>query len=86
MTRFKLDIHGQGLDQAMIALNAASIPTIGPTFTGRAGMPLELVGKTMHAILHASTPESAQARVREALPADGDFDVADAQPFPPEQE
>jgi hypothetical protein len=47
---------------------------------------LELVGKTMHAILHASTPESAQARVREALPADGDFDVADAQPFPPEQE
>jgi hypothetical protein len=64
MPRYEVDIHGEGLDQAMIALNGADIPTIGPTFTGRTGEPLELVGKTMHAILHAPTPESAQASFR----------------------
>jgi hypothetical protein len=86
MPRYKVDIHGEGLDRAMVALNAASIPTIGPTFTGREGEPLELVGKTMHAILHAPTPERAEARVRDALPADGDFSVDHAEPFPPDEQ
>ena len=86
MPRYKVDIHGERLDGALVALKGAGVPTIGPTFTERPGGGLELVGTTMHAIVNSFSPDQAEARVRDALPADGDFTVDPAEPFPPEDE
>jgi hypothetical protein len=85
LPRFKVEIQGEGLEQARHALNAAGVPTIGPTMTWRSGG-TETAGHTMLAVLEALTPEEAEARVREALPADREYTVARAEPLEPEAE
>jgi hypothetical protein len=69
MPRFVLLIRGDDLDHAMVALNAASIPTIGPE---SGGFPEEIA--TLQVLVEADTPEDAEDRVRAKLP-EGDYEV-----------
>ncbi len=85
LPRFKVEIHGEGLERARHTLNSAGVPTVGPTLAGFSGGPLT-VGHEMLAVLEALTPEQAEARVREALPADGEYTVAPAEPLESEAE
>jgi hypothetical protein len=78
LPRFKVEIQGEGLERARDALNAAGVPTIGPTSVGREGES-EIVGRTMYAVLTAPSAAEAQARVSEALP--GDLTVSPAEPL-----
>jgi hypothetical protein len=84
--RFKVEIQGEALEEARHALNAAGVPTIGPTMTWRSGGGTETAGHTMLAVLEALSPEQAEARVREALPAEGEYTVSPAEPLVPEAE
>jgi hypothetical protein len=88
MPRFKVDIHGGDLEQARAALDAAGVPSmsIGPTYVGRGGEEMRLTDIPLHAIVDTLTPEQAEARVRDALPADGDFTVSSAEPFAPAEQ
>jgi hypothetical protein len=82
MPRFKVEIHGDDLMRVMTALNAASVPTIGPASAGFASDPASwTVMKNMTAVVEARTPGEAKARVTERLPSDGDWDVSDAEPW-----
>jgi hypothetical protein len=82
MRRFRVEIRGEGLERVMIALNAASIPTIGPAFAGSGGDPGSwTVMREMTAVVDAPTPERAEARVKDNLPAGGEWDVLDAEPW-----
>jgi hypothetical protein len=85
MPRFEVEIQGDGLERAMLALNGASIPTIGPAFSGFPGDPKSWnVSRTMHAVLDARNAEVAEGRVKQNLPPDGDYTVRPARPFPPD--
>jgi hypothetical protein len=78
--RFKVEIHGTGLEHALTALNQGGVPTMGPTFTWIEGSAdTARVGRQMSAYLDTESGEAAEARVRETLPADGDFTVKPAE-------
>jgi hypothetical protein len=47
---------------------------------------MRLTDIPLHAIVDTLTPEQAEARVRDALPADGDFTVSSAEPFAPAEQ
>ncbi len=82
MPRFKVEIHGEGLERALAALNGADIPTIGPTFTwfGDQRFQQVRVGDRMLAVLDADSAEEAEARMKDNLP-DDDYDVGAAEPW-----
>jgi hypothetical protein len=82
MPRFKVQIAGDNLDRAMVALNGAGIPTLGPFFgEWRTSEQPMTVGDHMWAVLDADIAQNAQTPVRNALPADGDYTVAPAEPL-----
>ena len=86
MPRFKVEIHGEGLERAMVALHGADIPTLGPHIVlprpGEEPSPEQLrVSGQMWAVLDADTAEAAEDRVSDMLPADGDYTVESARPW-----
>jgi hypothetical protein len=82
MTRFKVEITGEGLERAMTALNSVGIPTLGPGFTP-AAEGASRVGRRMYAVVDASSAGTAKARVRDNLPEAGDYIVRSAVPVEP---
>ena len=72
MPRFEVFISGAGLARALEALNAAGIPTMGPTFTwieGQSEPPR--VGRLMLAVLDVKTAVEAKGRVSDTLRSEG---------------
>jgi hypothetical protein len=83
MPRFKVEISGKHLERAMVALNGAGIPTIVSfgAWYGELEPPEGWQLDTLQAVLDAETGEEAEARVRDSLPADGDYDVGPVEPW-----
>jgi hypothetical protein len=85
LPRFKVDIHGEELDRVRVALDGVGIPSIGPARGEWAEDPASRqVDTVMSAYLSAVSPEVAEARVRDALPAGGEYTVSPAE-LRPEQ-
>jgi hypothetical protein len=81
MPRFQVLVTGDGLDLARSRLNAANIPTMGPTFAhidtdpegGR-------IGHEMLVVTDAETPEDAESRIRATLP-EGRYEIGSPTPW-----
>lgn len=69
MATFQVLLTGDGLDLARSKLNAANIPTMGPTFAPIDSEPEgDRIGHEMLAVVDADTPEDAEIRIRATLP------------------
>jgi hypothetical protein len=82
MARWAVRIQGEGREllRAQQVLNGAGIPSIGPVITGW-GDKLDTVHNAMTAVPEAESSDAAEARVRQSLPADGEFTIESVEPF-----
>jgi hypothetical protein len=81
MKRFRVQIHGDDLAKAMLALNGRGIPTIGAGAHWGTTPPPDWDLTVLTAVVDAESPQDAVSKVEALLPPGATVDDEEPEPY-----